>query len=291
MTRACAVLMWLALVLATGARAADIPEQFLGLYGKATCRDSRDYSYSFPWGKLVFADDYIYMNVFEYEDIVEGDNWWRFDISTEGDEPSYLFVRKIGDDVQEIARRPVGKRTALEPFPLPPSDWPRERWLRCSDPPDDIYLLFGEAFSFLDAFEGVRRQCVLEDSGECAGTLFRFADVTGNEGLSAAEINRAIRIAVFFGMLKRNEISGVSRDELAGSYAVAALIGGPVSAALLAAFDYDGSGELELGEVVRDRERILDPRYLKALGDGERVKGISLDVSRGLQFLQGLLGP
>lgn len=158
-------------------------------------------------------------------------------------EATRLLFRTAADGL--VVRDPPAK---LADAALP-GEGPDLAFRRCPSIPVSLAALHGEGLSFLAALEGIAEACGGEDGAGCIARVWAWADVSGDGGLSVAEIARLVRGLAYVGALS----AGATAEEL-GKAVGAAGVGAIAGAwALLASVDYDGSGTVSRDELARDR--------------------------------------
>lgn len=167
------------------------------------------------------------------------------------------FTLAVADDADQtrLILRPDGQRLETrtpgpkQPDDAIPGDAPATQWGRCAALPAPLAGLHGEGLSFLGALDGIEAACGAGDTAACIGAVFAWADVTRDGVLSPAEIARLVRGATYMAMLA----TGAELDTLASAVGAGALGGVAAAYALIASFDYDGSGSLSQAELLQDR--------------------------------------
>lgn len=147
-----------------------------------------------------------------------------------------------------------------------PGEGPDLAFRRCPSLPLGLAARHGEGFSFLAALEGIAEACAGDDGRACVDRIWAWADVSGDGGLSVAEIARLVRGLAYVSALT----AGTTAEEL-GKAVGAAGVGAIAGAwALLASVDYDGSGTVSRDELARDR---FPPPGLAGLPEAARAAG------------------
>ena len=147
---------------------------------------------------------------------------------------------------------------------------------RCNALPTAAYALFGEAITAFATFDTVTQRCTGASARTCIGAVFAAIDISNDQRLSVAEVNRAFRAAGFFvayeALLANRQDNRsdpmarlrVGATELSASTIVTS-IGGPfVTSAVMSAYDFNGDGFLSLEEILQDR----GPLDVIPAGDG-----------------------
>jgi hypothetical protein len=161
------------------------------------------------------------------------------------DDPDHtrLMLRAEG---QRLETRTPGPKQTDDQLP---GDAPATQWARCPSLPPALAALHGEGLSFLGALDGIEAACSGGDTAACIGAVFAWADVTRDGVLSPAEIARLVRGATHMAMLA----TGTEIADLAAALGAGAIGGMAAAYALIASFDYDGSGTLSQAELLQDR--------------------------------------
>lgn len=179
---------------------------------------------------------------------------------------------------------------------------------RCNALPSAAYAFFGEAITAFATFDTVTQGCTRATARTCIGAVFAAIDISNDQRLSVAEVNRAFRAAGFFIAYEALVTSRpdtrsdpmaklrVGATELSGSTLVAS-IGGPfVTSTVMSAYDFNGDGFLSLEEILQDR----GPLDVVSAGDGltavaahaglqTMIRGLPAAASSMGSFLSGLI--
>ena len=112
-----------------------------------------------------------------------------------------------------------------------------------------------------DELDGLIGRCETGPEAACADELWRFADVTGDDRLTGAELTRFIRLVVEWGIAEQAAASGgtdgadpFADSDRFGALAAAGLIGPFIARLVIENYDYNGDGVLERGEVFADSD-------------------------------------
>lgn len=130
-----------------------------------------------------------------------------------------------------------------------PGAGPDVAFRRCPSIPVALAGLHGEGLSFLAALDGIGASCAGGDGAACIDRIWAWADVSGDGGLSVAEIARLMRGLAYVGTLA----AGTTATELAQAVGAAGVGAIAAAWALIASVDYDGSGTVSREELARDR--------------------------------------
>jgi hypothetical protein len=217
-----------------------IPEAAQGLWANGACADP---------GALLFLTG-RYWALLPKEGPQE---MWRVERTVEAGG----FTLAIADDADQtrLILRADGQRLetrtpgAKQPDDAIPGDAPATQWARCPALPAALAGLHGEGLSFLGALDGIEAACANGEAASCIGAVFAWADVTRDGVLSPAEIARLVRGATHMAMLA----TGAELDTLVGAIGAGGLGGILAAYALIASYDYDGSGSLSQAELLQDR--------------------------------------
>ncbi len=158
-------------------------------------------------------------------------------------EATRLLFRSTADGL--LVRDPPAKM----PDASLPGDGPDVAFRRCPSIPVGLAGLHGEGLSFLAALDGIGASCAGDDGAACIARIWAWADVSGDGGLSVAEIARLVRGMAYVGTLT----AGSTESELAQAVGAAGVAAIAAAWALLASVDYDGSGTVSREEVAHDR--------------------------------------
>ncbi len=167
------------------------------------------------------------------------------------------YALAVGDDPEAtrllFRREADGLLVRDPPAKLPdaslPGDGSDVAFRRCASIPVALAGLHGEGLSFLAALDGIGASCAGGDGAACINRIWAWADVSGDGGLSVAEIARLVRGMAYVGTLA----AGSTGSELARAVGAAGVAAIAAAWALLASVDYDGSGTVSAEELARDR--------------------------------------
>ncbi len=167
------------------------------------------------------------------------------------------YTLAVADDADQtrLILRPDGQRLETrtpgpkQPDDVIPGEAPATQWARCPSLPGSLSGLHGEGLSFLGALDGIEAACASAEAAACIGAVFAWADVTRDGVLTAAELARVVRGATYLAMLA----TGAELEKLAAALGGGALGGMFAAYALIASFDYDGSGSRSQAELLQDR--------------------------------------
>jgi hypothetical protein len=224
----------------TPAAPAAIPEAAQGLWANGTCAD--------PAALLFLTGRYWALLPKEGPQ----EMWRVARTASQGG-----FTLAVADDADQtrLILRADGQRLETrtpgvkQPDDAIPGDAPATQWARCQALPAALAGLHGEGLSFLGALDGIEAACANGEVAGCVGAVFAWADVTRDGVLSPAEIARLVRGATHMAMLA----TGAELDTLVGAIGAGALGGIAAAYALIASYDYDGSGSLSQAELLQDR--------------------------------------
>ena len=132
-------------------------------------------------------------------------------------------------------------------------------YAKCDNTPASITLLFGEVLSYMNSKASLSCSNFSKNKGKCFEDLFSFLDISENEALSNAEINRASKLLVFFSTVNGQEFNEAGMFGIISSYAITPLL----TKVILINFDFDNSEDLTLEEMLQDRESLFDLDFSK----------------------------
>ena len=132
-------------------------------------------------------------------------------------------------------------------------------YAKCDNTPASITLLFGEVLSYMNSKASLSCSNFSKNKGKCFEDLFSFLDISENEALSNAEINRASKLLVFFSTVNGQEFNEAGMFGIISSYAITPLL----TKVILTNFDFDNSADLTLEEMLQDRESLFDLDFSK----------------------------
>jgi hypothetical protein len=161
-----------------------------------------------------------------------------------------------------------------------PGDAPVAAWRRCPATPLP-FAAHGEGVAFLGAVEAIEAACGpgVGSVPDCAASVVRVADVSGDRLLGTAELARLFRGAAWLLALQAEappELSG-----LAG--AAGALSGGALARIAVDSLDYDGDGRISARELAQDRDTL-------AAGGEARGRPLALErLTEGAALLRGIV--
>ena len=127
-------------------------------------------------------------------------------------------------------------------------------YAKCDNTPASITLLFGEVLSYMNSKASLSCSNFSKNKGKCFEDLFSFLDISKNNALSNAEINRASKLLVFFSTVNGQEFNEAGIFGIISSYAITPLL----TKVILTNFDFDNSEDLTLEEILQDRESLFD---------------------------------
>ncbi|MBP0446549.1 hypothetical protein J8J14_17380 [Roseomonas sp. SSH11] len=161
-----------------------------------------------------------------------------------------------------------------------PGDVPILSWRRCPTTPLS-FAAQGEGIAFLGAVEALEAACGpgTGSVAECAATLIRTGDVSGDNMLGTAELARLFRGATWL-LSMQSEAS----PEVSGLTNTAGAMGGVLAArVMMESLDYDGDGRLSARELLQDRGTL-------ATAGEERGRPLALErLSEGAALLRGVV--
>ncbi|MDW8444327.1 MAG: hypothetical protein RML45_08505 [Acetobacteraceae bacterium] len=267
-----------AVLVASGASpvAATFPAELGGLWVAGTCAEPTELLFLTPtaWARLVSQGEQV-LKLAERFDRVGA-----FGLAVADDaEATRLLFRPTAEGL--VLRDPPAKLpdTAL------PGDGPDIAFRRCPSIPVPLAALHGEGLSFLVALGGIAEACGGDDGAACVDRIWAWADVSGDGGLSVAEIARLARGIAYVATLS----VGTTATEL--GQAVAATGVGAIAGAwaLLASVDYDGSGTVSREELARDRFPPPGLAGLPPAGTGARPTAGAAAITSGLGAFGAML--
>ena len=153
-------------IVATGPKAASIPESAIGLWGPADAQAGCEGD-----GRIMLVNSggvILFERSGPETFIVLGPAEWIAG--------TLILTRHAGDIV------------------LPPLDDLK----RCDRLPGQYYAFFGEAIAVFQSFDEVQSRCDGDSAQRCVRAIFELFDVSGDDRLSRAEIGRALRAGAFF---------------------------------------------------------------------------------------------
>lgn len=229
-----------ALVAAASSARAAFPAEIAGLWVAGSCSEPVELLFvtRSAWARLDLHGTHVLKHAERF------DRAGAFGLAVADDaEATRLLFRTAADGL--VVRDPPAKL----PDAALPGDGPDVAFRRCPSIPLGLAARHGEGLSFLAALEGITEACAGDDGAACVGRIWAWADVSGDGGLSVAEIARLVRGLAYVAALT----AGTTAEELGkavGTAGVGAIAG---AWALLASVDYDGSGTVSREELARDR--------------------------------------
>ena len=118
-------------------------------------------------------------------------------------------------------------------------------------------MLFGEVISFLNSAASLSCSKYNVDKSICFKDIFDFLDVSENNALSNAEINRASKHFIFFSTVNGEEFSEAGIFGMISSYAIAPIL----TKMIVSNFDFDDSRDLSIEEILQDRENLFNLEF------------------------------
>ena len=161
-------------------------------------------------------------------------------------------------------------------------------YAKCDNTPASITLLFGEVLSYMNSKASLSCSNFSKNKGKCFEDLFSFLDISENEALSNAEINRASKLLVFFSTVNGQEFNEAGMFGIISSYAITPLL----TKVILINFDFDNSADLTLEEMLQDRESLFEIDFSKNDQidiDNQKINNQIKDFINKLQGLGNLL--
>ncbi|MDC3108768.1 hypothetical protein OA517_00230 [Alphaproteobacteria bacterium] len=161
-------------------------------------------------------------------------------------------------------------------------------YAKCDSTPASITLLFGEVLSYMNSKASLSCSNFSKNKGKCFEDLFSFLDISKNNALSNAEINRASKLLVFFSTVNGQEFNEAGMFGIISSYAITPLL----TKVILTNFDFDNSADLTLEEMLQDRESLFDLDFSKNDQieiDNQKINNQIKDFINKLQGLGSLL--
>ena len=128
---------------------------------------------------------------------------------------------------------------------------------KCSSGPTEEILLFGEVFSYLNSEASLSCSKYNDDKSICFKDIFDFLDVSENNALSNAEINRASKLLIFFSTINGEEFNEAGIFGTISGYAIAPIL----TKMIISNFDFDDSRDLTLEEILQDRESLFNLEF------------------------------
>lgn len=128
---------------------------------------------------------------------------------------------------------------------------------KCSSGPTEEILLFGEVFSYLNSAASLSCSKYNDDKSICFKDIFDFLDVSENNALSNAEINRASKLLIFFSTINGEEFNEAGIFGTISGYAIAPIL----TKMIISNFDFDDSRDLTLEEILQDRESLFNLEF------------------------------
>lgn len=254
----CALLVW---APAPFARDADLnlPPEFAGHYATPSCKNYADGGFwALTRQQELFIEDIVALGPIPVVEIKAG---WLHVIELEGEEgyfitrdpPSGAILLALRDDSAPAGRKPWDSEATIT------RDFSITRYEKCAETPPEILMLYGEVLAIMRAMDDPIADCRAGKSS-CVQGMFNAFEIRPGDGLSRAELARAIRYLMVFGAVQTPELDtskGVAGTSLGGF-----LLAPGLAQLLLLNFDYDMSGTLSLTELVGDR---VDNRALLVL--------------------------
>lgn len=229
----------LAAVAPPSARAA-FPAELGGLWVAGSCSEPAELLFvtRSAWARLKLQGTHVLKHAERF------DRAGAFGLAVADDaEATRLLFRTAADGL--VVRDPPAKL----PDAALPGEGPDLAFRRCPSIPVALAGLHGEGLSFLAALDGIGASCAGDDGAACIDRVWAWSDVSGDGGLSVAEIARLVRGVAYVGTLA----AGTTETELAQAVGAAGVAAIAAAWVLLASVDYDGSGTISREELARDR--------------------------------------
>ena len=198
-------------------------------------------------------DEYTYFYL-QFTDSKTYENWTYLD--GEIFEFKNVFM-KLDDDILEVVFEELDNLEGSYDFLNNTNN--TFTYAKCDNTPASITLLFGEVLSYMNSKASLSCSNFSKNKGKCFEDLFSFLDISENEALSNAEINRASKLLVFFSTVNGQEFNEAGMFGIISSYAITPLL----TKVILTNFDFDNSADLTLEEMLQDRESLFDLDFSK----------------------------
>ncbi len=264
-----------------------IPEKFHGTWSN-DCSKEQDVfiisesSYFNLYESQDETDEYTYFYL-QFTDSKVYENWTYLD--GEIFEFNNIFM-KLDNDILEIVFEDLDNPEGSYDFLNNTNN--TFTYAKCDSTPASITLLFGEVLSYMNSKASLSCSNFSKNKGKCFEDLFSFLDISKNNALSNAEINRASKLLVFFSTVNGQEFNEAGMFGIISSYAITPLL----TKVILTNFDFDNSADLTLEEMLQDRESLFDLDFSKNDQieiDNQKINNQIKDFINKLQGLGSLL--
>ena len=258
---ACAALMLAAFAPSAG-QTQELPEPMVGVWGREACVPTNN-----PGDQtgrtFLLLNNFGFMSITDVSNVGLGVRLTMASLSEitlkkNGDVmEAKLLTQKTSSNQQpgEVVRfKLVGGRLNVGGS----GSGPDFDFVRCQDLPSAVRWPFAEGIAAFEALGAITRACTRGDGPDCLKTAFRFADVNGDDQLTAAEIARVLRALGFLVGYAASPGGSVTVEELAKPVAIAGFAGPFLAKTMLEGMDYDGNGALSLQELLQDRGDLAD---------------------------------
>ena len=229
----------------------EIPKHLHGTYA-VNCSMQNDVFIFSKGGyfSIYKGDDFSYYAV-QLSDSIQYDKW----IVLDGEKISVknIFLNS-NEDILNIVFEPSDNPEGSYDFLTNEKSFEYEK---CTSEPTEETLLFGEVISYLNSAASLSCSKYNVDKSICFKDIFDFLDVSENNALSNAEINRASKLLIFFSTVNGEEFSEAGIFGMISSYAIAPIL----TKMIVSNFDFDDSRDLSLEEILQDRENLFNLEF------------------------------
>jgi len=229
----------------------EIPKHLHGTYAVNCSMQNDVFIFSKGGYFSIFkGDDFSYYAV-QLSDSIQYDKW----IVLDGEKISVknIFLNS-NEDILNIVFEPSDNPEGSYDFLTNEESFEYEK---CTSEPTEETLLFGEVISYLNSAASLSCSKYNVDKSICFKDIFDFLDVSENNALSNAEINRASKLLIFFSTVNGEEFSEAGIFGMISSYAIAPIL----TKMIVSNFDFDDSRDLSLEEILQDRENLFNLEF------------------------------